>query len=81
MDRSPCQAVHRSLVPRLGYLGSHVDRRDLESVIAAEIDSEVGRSQKAAGWGKEGRRIGLVAEVEGVVAKVSVVLTTVDDVS
>ena len=58
-----------------------MDRRDLESVIAAEIDSEVGRSQKAAGWGKEGRRIGLVAEVEGVVAKVSVVLTTVDDVS
>ncbi|KAI7092100.1 hypothetical protein KC356_g86 [Hortaea werneckii] len=55
-------AVHRSLVPRLGYLGSHVDRQDLESVIAAEIGLEVGRSQRAAGWGKEGRRIGLVAE-------------------
>ncbi|KAI7506286.1 hypothetical protein KC367_g55 [Hortaea werneckii] len=74
-------AVHRNLVPRLGYLGSHVDRQDLESVIAAEIGLEVGRSQKAAGWGKEGRRIGLVAEVEGVVAKVSVVLTIVHDVS
>lgn len=58
-----------------------MDRRDLESVIAAEIGSEVGRSQRAAGWGKEGRRIGLVAEVEGAVAKVSVVQTTVHDVS
>lgn len=58
-----------------------MDRQGLGSVIAAEIGSEVGRSQSVAGWGKEGRRTGLVAEVEGVVAKVSVVLTTVHDVS
>ena len=80
MDQSPCQAVRRNPGPSLGYLGSHVGRRDLESVIAAEIGSGVGRSQSVAGWGKEGRRTGLVAEVEEVVEKVSVVLTTVDDV-